>query len=67
MDEVAVAEAPTVVLTAPESEAAALALPVAPAFVPPNLVPAVPQVSGAAEAPAFIPPGAVLQSAPRQP
>ena len=61
LDEVAVSESPVLEpLSDPE---AALAKPLAPAFIPPGLVPppVIQTVEPAVEAPAFIPPEAVLQ------
>jgi len=63
VDEVAVGEAPVVDLPPAVEPVAEPAKPLAPAFIPPNMVP--PPVVAAAQspagAPAFIPPEAVLQ------
>jgi sec-independent protein translocase protein TatB len=64
--DVAVAEAPAITETeAEEALVAEPAKPDAPAFVPPGLVPHLPDGTSDTEAPAFIPPGTVLQTSSR--
>jgi len=65
--DIAVAEAPAITeIEAAQAPAAAEpAKPDAPAFVPPSLVPNLPDGTSETEAPAFIPPGIVLQTSSR--
>jgi sec-independent protein translocase protein TatB len=61
LDEVVVSEAPAVAAVAEPAPPIEPEKPMAPAFIPPGLVPPVPVVAAPEEAPAFIPPEAVLQ------